>query len=325
MKNLLALFAIAGLLGTATLSANASTSLGAADGWNAMIFGDLNSVAGDTEGKLAVGGNMSASSYGVGFGGVGSKLPETNGAENHLVVGGDLNAAGGWQVYGGNTVVGGNVISSPTYANPNNQTLSGNPIDFQAAYDELSATSQYWSTLDQTGTVTKNNWSTTLDGTGLGDFVTFNITADDIASVTRYINVDAVATVLINVSGTNALISSNSFFINGDGNNSGANNAEVIFNFFEAEDLTVRWTAFNGTLLAPDADLELYGGGINGQAIVASAYTHSGGEFHNFSFDNTNTPEVPDDGPAAVVPSPAAVWVGLSLLGSMILRRNRRG
>ena len=83
MKNLLTIAAIAGLLGVATLPAGASTSLGAAEDWNAMIFNNLNASS-DTEGALAVGGNMTTSGgYSVGKkAGFGPSLPDSDGAKD---------------------------------------------------------------------------------------------------------------------------------------------------------------------------------------------------------------------------------------------------
>jgi hypothetical protein len=89
------------------LSASApAANLGTANAFNGFVFGNLTSHGQDTEGRLAVGGNFTASSYGVGSGGVGPAVPLTNPRTDVLVVGGDMNAQGGWQVFNGNAVWG---------------------------------------------------------------------------------------------------------------------------------------------------------------------------------------------------------------------------
>ena len=80
--------------------------LGVAGEFNGFVFGNLTSHGQDTEGRLAVGGNLVASSYAVGSGGIGPAVPITNPRTDVLVVGGDLNAQTNWQVFNGNAVWG---------------------------------------------------------------------------------------------------------------------------------------------------------------------------------------------------------------------------
>lgn len=352
MKNLLTIAAIAGLLGVATLPAGASTSLGAAEDWNAMIFNNLNASS-DTEGALAVGGNMTTSGgYSVGKkAGFGPSLPDSDGAKDSLVVGGNLNASNGYtDVFGGNVRVGGTVTGGVGVNPPhitNNQVYAnvgaGNVgIDFVAAKADLVARSTAWSQLAQTGSVYHNNeanpyipWNPynppneiALGGTG--DLVVFNLIGDALDQVNRHFFVDPGATVLVNVSGTDIDITGWSWYVNGNGNlQTFANEANIIFNFYEALTLDLNNTTLPGSVLAPNAHLTITGGGINGQTIANSATQIGGGQFNNYSFGGSLPPTGGSGsgtgGATPAVPSPAAVWGGLGLIGSMLLRRRRRG
>ena len=88
-------------------------------------------------------------------------------------------------------------------------------------------------------------------------------------------------------------------------------------------------TTLPGSVLAPNAHLTITGGGINGQTIANSATQIGGGQFNNYTFGGSLPPTGGSGsgtgGATPAVPSPAAVWGGLGLIGSMLLRRRRRG
>ena len=111
-----------------------AATLGIANDYNAFIFGNLNAAGGDTEGRLAVGNNLNASSYGVGV-----TLTNSGGTRDDLVVGNNMNAQGGWQVFNGNAVYGATLTAAPT--TPNGSTFQGTPVDFAAAQADLLAKS----------------------------------------------------------------------------------------------------------------------------------------------------------------------------------------
>ena len=336
MERVKANFNVQGMIAVAVLAvagltlptAQAATSLGEAESWNAFIFGDLTARA-DTEGKLAVGGNMhTPSGYSVGIGtGFGPSLPETYGAEDHLVVAGDITGAQNWPVRGGNARIGGTVTNGITTQGSSANQIYQNVgaanvgIDFAAAQADLTAKSQYWGSLEQTGTVSTDPWNTEITLSGSGDLVVFNLVGDALDHINRSIEVDQGATVLINISGQNPRMESWNFSVNGETSvQAMTSEANILFNFFEAETLAIGQTQVPGSVLAPNAHLTLSGGGINGQTIVASAEQRWGGQFNNFLFEG-DLPEPPGGG--AMIPSPAAVWGGLSLIFAGLLRRHR--
>ena len=79
------------------------------------------------------------------------------------------------------------------------------------------------------------------------------------------IDAPAGTTVLINVSG---------------------NRDYVIFNLYEAESLTITGMSFEGSILAPRADLDFVNGSMNGQLIVDNwiVTVGTGGEMHQRPF-----------------------------------------
>src|SRR5215207_4403792 len=74
--------------------------LGDAAAFNALLFADMTAMNSDVEGRVAVGGNGSFSSYGIGD----RLLPDRT--RDDLIVGGDLAYTNG-QVFNGNVVYGG--------------------------------------------------------------------------------------------------------------------------------------------------------------------------------------------------------------------------
>lgn len=307
----------------------ASTSLGAADGWNAMIFTDLDAYA-DTEGRLAVGGNMTMhTGYSVGVGtGYGPSEPQSYGAEDYLAIGGDLDTNNmGIQIYGGNARVGGSVTGNVSFNHSSNQLYqnvgAGNVgVDFAAAKADLTAQSQYLSTFSQTGTTLNHPWQEIRFTDNVNDIVVFNVVASELHNQTRYLNVNPGATVIFNVSGTDVTIEGHAWSVNGNwSDKTNAYEADILYNFYEAERVNFAQMNLPGSVLAPNAHLSINGGGINGQTIANSASQRWGGQFNNYTFDG-NLPAHPGN-TGAQIPSPAAVWAGLALLGSLTLRRRR--
>ena len=289
-----------------------AANLGAANAFNGFIFGNLTSAGQDTEGRLAVGGNFTASNYGVGSGGVGPAVPITNPRTDVLVVGGDMNAQGGWQVFNGNAVWGTSLTAAPTTLN--GITYQGNPVNFAAAQADLTAKSTAWGALPTNASVVFDGFSTldlTTTNAGLN---VFNVTESvwESTSNKRIFNAFPNATMLINILGTN-VTQFGGMSYNNNGGPSAAHSG-VLFNFPQATVVQTNNIAMLGSVLAPYAALTINGGGINGVGIAASAHQQSGGEFHNFTFTG--------DIPYNPVPEPASLALaGLGLAAIAVKRR----
>ncbi|WP_008317971.1 choice-of-anchor A family protein [Leptolyngbya sp. PCC 6406] len=286
--------------------------LGIASDYNVFVFGDMNQSS-DAEGRVAVGGNATFTNFGIG-----DRLPNSNGSDTRLVVGGDLNYNGG-QIFGGNAIVGGSV-NTPVYFNcaPNCGVSQGSPIDFVAAQQNLLDASAYWGSLATTGTAEHKWGGIWLEGDNSSQSV-FNIDGSWFSNST-YLNINKVAnnaTVLFNVFGDTVNIANFGLNLNG------INKENVLFNFVDATQLSTTGFSFTGSVLAPKAHYTFNNGNLEGNLVAASV--SGSGEFHNFQFKgNLPTPPVrvsePPDQPPASVPEPA-LGLGLLAVGALMIRR----
>jgi len=305
------------------ISAKANAvELGVASDYNVFVLGDITQKYTDIEGKLAAGGNVNF------VGGLGSRLANNSG--NVVVAGQNLTLSNG-QVYHGNAVYGGTANVSSNVGFPQGTLSQGNPIDFNAAGEELRSLSQYLATLTPTGQTTVQSWGAiNLSGTGTA-FNVFNLSGTDV-SKTNYFEIkgDANSTILVNISGKDVSLQNFGFNI------LGTDKQKVIYNFYEATNLTASSIGIQGSILAPLANFKFNNGQVNGNVVVASLTGN--GESHNYLFNgdlpsvpktetsynppnttNNNNPPTPTS-----VPEPANLpGLGLIALGFGIFRHKR--
>lgn len=274
--------AFAVVLVVSPLAALAESSSPAGD-FNAIIFHDMNATSGGTEGRLAVGRNAKLQWYSVG-----QNLSNSKGARDDLIVGGDLNAIGGWQVQKGNAVYGGSLIAAPT--TPNGSVLKGSPLDFNLLEANAIASSLLYGGLTPTGSAVYDGYSTLTINAPLAGLNVINVDGalwSKTGISNRVVNAPAGATVLVNISGTTNAMSG------GMSLKGGVTRNDVLWNFYETESLTQSSMALLGSLFAPQAHFQLSGGSVDGQAILASADTINGGGFRHYTF-NGSLPPVPE-------------------------------
>ena len=310
---LLRSFSLLIAVATAGAAAPITLSLSEAHGFNLLTWGNASLINSDTEGRVAVGGNATFSSYSIG-----THAGAGNPAQAAFVVGGNLSAGHG-QVYNGSIFVGGS-YSGPGYAlnSAPGSTLSsglgaGLPFDFGAAQAALTAKSTTYGAADATGS-TLLQWSTlTLTGTG-DDLNIFELSAAQLASASGLvIDVAQGSRVLVNVTGQAATFQNMGIFTSASANN-------ILFNFHEATSLSLSGIGVIGSILAPHADVFFQSGQMNGQ-LVAKSFSGASwgvGELHHHPFNN--------DTPPPSVPDAAATGglVGFALLGLGWLARRRR-
>ena len=241
--------------------------LGPASGWNVFTCGDY--IDGlDVLGKAAVGGNAYFRNFSIGIDNQGGDV---------LVVGGDLDAQHG-TIYG-NAVYGNNAFVDGTVDFQAGGSLyQGTPIDFVAACDTLMTLAGDLSLVPDNGAATIAIWGAVdLVGTD-PDVNVFSLDAADVSGASSLtIDAPAGSKVLVNVSGSSMEFSAMGMTLLGVGRE------DVLFNLYEATDVTVRWISFQGSMLAPFAAVEFYDGNLEGTLVAYEL--EGGGELHDYTFD----------------------------------------
>ncbi|MHC5822446.1 MAG: choice-of-anchor A family protein [Nostoc sp.] len=253
-----------------------AVELGAASDYNVFVLGDITQQYTDIEGKLAAGGNMNF------IGGLGSKLSNNSG--NVVVAGKNLTLSNG-QVNHGNAVYGGSANVSSNEGFPQGTLSKSNPIDFNEAGKELRGLSQYLATLTPTGKTTVQSWGgINLSGSGTALNV-FNLAGSSVSKTNNFqISGDANSTIVVNISGKDVSLQNFGFDIQG------TDKQKVIYNFYEATNITASGVGILGSILAPLANLNFNNGQVNGNVVVASLTGN--GESHNYLF-NGDLPDLP--------------------------------
>jgi choice-of-anchor A domain-containing protein len=237
--------------------------LGEASTFNAFFFDGLTVSASDAEGRIAVGGNATLTSYGIG-----DRLSNSNGTRDDLIVGGNLDFTNG-QVFNGNLVHGGAAHLQGVGIPNGDQRQESNVLDFEAIEADLTDTSAALGVESANGRVSVRWGSLNLRGMH-GEMNVFAVTAEQLANAHSItILTPFRSAVLINVSGESVRIADLGLRIRG------AECANVLWNFPEADELTVTGVGLKGSILAPTAALSFQNGQIQG-TVVASSMTGNG-------------------------------------------------
>jgi choice-of-anchor A domain-containing protein len=252
------------------------TDLGVAGQFNAFIFGDFKGTYSDVQGRLAVGHDATLTGYGIG-----DRLSNSHGKRDDLIVGDDLKFTNG-QVFNGNIVYG-HTQTLVGVGIPNGTSRKGNVLNFVAVESDLDAKSAKWANYGSNGTV-QNNWGgLVLTGTD-PQLNVFNLNASQLQNIWGLrINAPAGSTVLVNVSGTNATLQ------NFGMNLSGTDASRVLFNFNQAQKVTLSGIGFQGSILAPHAAVCFNNGSLTGD-VVAQSFTGNGQL--DLTYLHINIPEV---------------------------------
>lgn len=352
MKSFKAIACTMGLL-VMSIPAQAAFDFGAAGDYNVLVFGDYSATGSDTQGRLAVGNDLSISGYGI-------INPDSKfyGSIGHddvgpaLVVGGNatLNSV---QVYKGDAVISGNatinggtffrdlsvngnatlnagsVASTLTLGGSNNsiaagftagQTGNGTtalPIDFAAAKNYLTDYSTNTLTsMTSTGSVKNQYGLLTLTGGDIvGDTQVFNLTGNDLTNIydIAVANLGGATSVLINVDATTVNLSNMGASTANSLLNNHFGEFDVLFNFYNAEKLNMSGIGLFGNFLALSADVTGAGGVLTGR-MIADSFNSAGG----FQFNANDIP------PITPVPEPseyAMIGLGLAMIAFCVHRR----
>ena len=252
------------------LSSSSSLNLGPASDYNVFVLYDISQPSSDVEGKMAVGRNANLANYSIG-----DKLAPSNGSDDVLVVGNNLTFASG-AVYNGNVVYG-----HTTNLPQSNVSITGgtlrrdHPINFAAARAHLRNLSGQLKNYTTNGTTTFQWGGLTLTGTD--PFLNvFKVDGNDLSNANNMsINVPTGSVVLVNVNRRNISWS-------GGLSVTGTSIQNVMYNFYQAHNLTLVNIDIRGSLLAPYAKVNFISGVINGQMVAK--FIVGTGQFNNKKF-----------------------------------------
>ena len=343
---------VLGAIMLSPLEANAASySLGEAADYNVVVLGDYNLSNTDVEGKLAVAGDFTADTFGVG-----SKL-RGNSHGKTLVVGGNVTLSNGKvygdAVYGGNATVADNVgfefRAKDNTIIRRGKLSQGTPLNFASLGHNLKDLAQRIADmamgvsyvermqpiaggLSQTiaGATTSIFYEqygsdvtlATFKGTDPIENV-FNVAAGDLDNLKKLtLDVPETAKVVINVQGDAIDLGGFGFYYGDQDCNPGADRTvhmwcrdrsrNVLYNFSEASTLSISEVGWMGSILAPNADIEFNNGHINGTLIAGSLTGTGESHLHLFNSDKPTS-----------VPEPTGL-LSLGLLAMGLCRFSRR-
>lgn len=249
--------------------------------FNTFVFGNFECYNSDTEGRLAAGGNISVASYAIGckitaenddsvncieMNSVTCASLVTDGIYPNSAVSGQNFKSVDLEVKTGHVVYGDEYDATRTTLVSDCAASQGSPIDFGAASDYLHGTSDCLSAQPKTGSTSYIGTELRLEGT-MADREVFEIKGSKFESVRTFTitNIKEDATLIFNVNGK-------FLAVGGFGFSAGStyNPQRAIFNFYEAEVLTLYNVDWRGSVLAPLANIHNPTGQINGQLFAKS-------------------------------------------------------
>ncbi|WP_030684797.1 choice-of-anchor A family protein [Streptomyces globisporus] len=285
----------------------------------------------DSEGAVAVGGDATFGDPGRSGFSVGSRLSAADLAKlpggHSLVVGGTLYA--NQVVLDKGTGIAGKVVDRSTpgqgFGVDGDEVARGEtPIDFGKEFAHLRTLSAGWAATQPNGTVSAAGDGLFLTGTDKRLNV-FAVNAADLEKV-RAITLDVPvgSSTLVNVLGTSYDMSASAtygvYYKNLDGGTPVVDDyavpgdayrqirSRLLWNFPQAESVKKNHTSWPGTILAPNAEVEMGGKGVgpghvNGSVIAGSLTTVPGAETHRMNFTGC-LPQVTVPGPVVTPGKP---------------------
>lgn len=271
----------ASIVGVAFASAQASINFGTASGYAVFATNDVSLSGGSINGSVIAGDTASMSNANI---------------SGSFTAGNTVSTNGG-------TVTGGS------------STIQG--INFSTAKTEFQQYASSLASLTANGITEVGQWGgITLTGTS-DTLNVFNLTAAQIAgSWGITVNATAGSNIVINISGTSAVLSA---WLQG----SGATAGNVVLNFYEATSVTLQGNTFTGTILAANANTTLQNGNLNG-SIITDSFTASNYSLNSYGY-NSGSGLSPIDiaGAISAIPEPATLSA-LAFFGAVMLYRKGR-
>lgn len=189
---------------------------------------------------------------------------DSSGNDTMLIVGGNLQFPGGSVV--GDIEVGGNAVVGSSITNAGTTVRSGPTFDFDGSVAHFMEVTDRLCNLQDTGTVTREGVVlTTLRGNAPTEVFTLTSTQMEDATVLDLSGISASASVVINVK---------DFAVDFKLNVITPNGPNVVYNFCNAQTVSLTNILIDGSVIAPRAQITGAGGVIKGQ-VVAGTYSGS--------------------------------------------------
>ncbi len=230
---------------------NSPLTLGVASDYNLFVLNDLTQPSSDTQGKVAVGRNATLSNYSIG-----DALPANSG--DVLVVGRKITFTSG-RVYNGNVVYE-RFKDIQSTVSIDGTIRQDTIIDFDAAETYLKNLSYTLKGYTENGTVTFEWGKLTLTGTNPYINV-FNVDGNDLSEANDFeVNAPNGSVVIVNISRRDVSWTGGATVV-------GTSKENVIYNFYDARNISIQGIAVLGTILAPKASVDFVSGVLYGQMI----------------------------------------------------------
>jgi len=258
-----------------------ASGLGPADGFTIFTIESYQANNTDCTGRIAVGGPATYNNFGVG-----SDLINSDGTRDDLIVAGSLSWNNG-QSFNGNVQVTGSANMN-NVGMPNGIVGSSVSIDFEDAERDLQELSDALFLETANGSVS-NSWGQ-LNMTGTDpDMNIFYLSQSDLNPLWGMsITVPQGSSVLVNVNHHAMQLNNFQPVLNG------CDASDVLFNFPIANSVQMNSIGWQGTILAPSANIQFNNGQIDGALVCRTI--QGNGESHHAPFDGElPTDEVEDD------------------------------
>ncbi len=242
--------------------------LNEANDFSAYVFGNFEASSGNANGALAVGGDLRVGGYSV------ATNDTTPVSDYSLLIEGDARYTSG-RIYRGKVRVAGDISAisqSVIWGLPEGTEIENTPLSYsikesKSDYIELS---QEVSLLEMGGSVEFKWGGLYLRGDGESPIQVFQISGEQLSRAHTFSvkNIPEGASLIFNVDGSHVRVQNLSF------SDIISYRSKSLFNFYQAQTLSIDGVSIEGSVLAPEASVNASGGNLMG-TVIAQSWTGS--------------------------------------------------